>query len=44
MPPCKKALKNPEAPSQPEQAQQPVATVDCMQAFIFYFFTDCSCN
>jgi hypothetical protein len=44
MPPRKKALKNPEATSQPEQPQQPVATVDRMQAFIFYFFADCSCN
>jgi hypothetical protein len=43
MPPRKKAVKNPEATSQPEQVQQPVA-IDCMQAFIFYFFADCSCN
>jgi hypothetical protein len=41
MPLHKKTPKNPEESS---QAQQPIAVVDCMQAFILFFFSDCSCK
>jgi hypothetical protein len=40
MPHGKKRLQNPDDIYQPEQAKQPVATVDHMQAFILCFFSD----
>jgi hypothetical protein len=40
MPHIKKPSKNTEDISQPEQAKQPVAAVDHMQAFILCFFSD----
>ena len=41
MPPRKKITKNSEETS---QAQQPNVTVECMYAFILFFFSDHSCN